>query len=276
MSVVIITDSTSYLSPAIIDQYQIKLIPLNIHINGESFKEGQKYTNETYYNLLKNNPIFPTTSQPSTGEFLEVFEQLLPGDQALIILISSGISGTVQSAQIARSMVTTPDVSITIVDSVYAAMGLGFQVIRACELLEDGKNIAEIVDELNRIRTRMQLFFVVNDLEYLSRGGRISKIGSVVGNILKLKPVLSLEDGEIGLFEKVRTFPKAVGLIRDQLIKEKSHIEKICVIHVNAPELAEALKKELEAIFTIPIIISEPGPVIGSHVGPGTIGLCYY
>jgi len=184
MSTFIITDSTAYLPDEIINQYNVTILSLNVHLPDHDFKEGQDMSNAAYYQYLKENRVFPSTSQPAAGEFLEVFKRLQPGDEALVILLSSKLSGTVQSAQIACSMMPPGHPPITIIDSMSSAMGLGFQVMRAGEMLEQGHSIEKVAAAVSEMIKAMQVFFIVDDLEYLSRGGRISKTGSILGNIL--------------------------------------------------------------------------------------------
>lgn len=276
MSTLIVTDSTAYLPDAIIDQYGVRVLALNVHLPDQVFKEGQDFSNYDYYQYLKKNRVFPSTSQPSTGEFLEVFNKLLPGDEALVILLSSKLSGTVQSATIARSMLAADHPPITIIDSMSSAMGLGFQVMRAGEMLALGQPINEIEAELEEMQKAMQVFFVVDNLEYLSRGGRISRLGGFLGNMLKLKPILSVKSGEIVLFEKVRTSGKAIKRILEELEIYRSGLHKISVIHADALEEAQQLQAQLQETYSVPVYSIEAGPAIGTHLGPGTLGIIFY
>jgi DegV family protein with EDD domain len=276
MKTLLITDSTAYLPDEIINHYGIHVLPLNVHLPERVFKEGQDMSNNEYYQFLKTNRVFPSTSQPSTGEFLAHFEKLRSDDQALVILLSSKLSGTVQSATIARSMLSSPNPPITIIDSMSSAMGLGFQVIRAAEMLEAGKELQEIEQELAAMQETMQVYFIVDNLEYLSRGGRISKLGGFLGNMLKLKPILSLRSGEIVLFDKVRTSGKAIKQMLEELEKHHADLHKINVIHVDALQAAERLRAKIEETYSVPIYLIEAGPVIGTHLGPGMLGIIFY
>lgn len=277
MARIVVTDSTSYLPLDIIQKYKIKIVPLNVHIPGLDFKEGEHYSNREYYKLLEDGKFFPTTSQPAAGDFLKVFEQLEDGDEALVILLSSKLSGTFQSALMAREMLAEEQrTQIHIFDSESGALGLGFQVIHACERIEDGIPTEQIWRELGQIRSKMQIYFIVNNLEYLVRGGRLNKLSGAIGNILQLKPILYVKDGELALYEKVRTLPKAMKRIQDELDENRDSLSKIAVVQVNALETANELQKELSHRYGVPVVICEPGPVIGSHIGPGALGLIYY
>lgn len=276
MSTLLVTDSTAYLPDFIIKEYEISVVPLNVHLPDRDFKEGEGPSNQEYYQYMRNNPVFPTTSQPSAGEFLELFRQLGPDDEALAILISSKLSGTVQSAQIAVSMLPDDHPPVTIIDSLSGAMGLGFQVIRAAEMLIAGYRPSEIKPEIEAMSQTLQIYFMVDDLEYLVRGGRISKLSGILGNVLQLKPILTVKEGEIVLFEKVRTAGKALQRMLNEMEKHRQTLHKICVLHVDALENAQQLQNRLQNEYDLPVYLVEAGPVIGTHVGPGCLAVIFY
>lgn len=276
MSIHIITDSTSYIPQEIVDQYAIRIVPLNINFNGETFKEGTKYSTREFFALLKNSTAFPHTSQPSAGDFIKVFNQLKPGDEALVILVSSKMSGTFHAAQMAMNMLKHRNIRISIVDSLSSGMGLGFQVIEACEQLAAGKTFNQTLEKLAEIRSKLRFFFVVDNLEYLVRGGRMSKISGKIGTILKIKPVLAIENGELALFQKVRTLPRALNYVLDELHKARTDLSKISILNVEYPEKAMKLSEMLQDKYSIPVSICNLGPVTGSHLGPGALGIVYY
>lgn len=275
----IITDSTASFPPGFVEENNITIVPLKINIEDKSFREGIDIENREYYKLLRSKPVFPQTSQPAAGDFLKIFKTLKPGDEALVILISSQISGTFQSAEIAKNMLNNNKINIQIVDSFSTIIGLGFQVMKACELSKAEKSLDEIVSELKLIKEQTKILFVVDDLEYLSRGGRISHTAKKIGNLLQLKPVLSLiSTGRIEVYDKVRTKGKAVKRILEEFKKEasKAETEILSVVHVDSPEEAESIYKQVKEFYTGPVIITEAGPVVGSHVGPGAVGLAWY
>ncbi|NLO21903.1 MAG: DegV family protein [Syntrophomonadaceae bacterium] len=276
MKVQVISDSTSYLPTEIINKYQINIIPLNVHFDGEVFKEGSRYSNREYYDKLKKSTSFPSTSQPSAGQFLEVFQQLEPDTEALAILLSSKISGTYQSAHMAREMMPERSQQIHLFDSYFSGMGLGFQVIAACEMLTTGNTIEEVIQGLEIIKNKMRLFFVVENLEYLSRGGRMSTISCKLGTLLQLKPVLSLENGQLALFQKARTLPRAMAVVLAELEKVGDSVQRIAILNVESQEKAQQLRDGLEDKYHVPVSICDLGPVVGSHLGPGSLGIVYY
>lgn len=272
----VITDSTAYLPADILERYNIITVPLNVHLNDMTYKEGLDISNDKFYHLLRSSNSFPTTSQPSAGEFLAVFSQLKPDDEAIVIVISAELSGTLQSAEVAHHMLSIElQERISVVDSRFAAMGLGFQVIKAAEMLEVGYTRPSILKALAEMQSKQDIFFIVNDLQYLVRGGRLSKTSGLVGNLLKVKPILFVRNGHIELFDKVRTTEKALVTMLIEVKNKRSILERLCVIHVQAPLEAAKLKRRLEEEFRLPTTISEAGPVVGSHTGPGTLGIAY-
>mgnify|MGYP000846719902 FL=1 len=273
MATMIITDSTANLDASVLDRFAIKVVPLNVHLPDVVFKEGE-LSNTEYYRRLREEKFMPRTSQPSPADFLTLYKSLRPEDNAMVILISSKLSGTVQSAQLACEMFAGHE-RIKVIDSYSAVMGLGFQVIKAAQMAAAAKTTAEIEKEIFTLRDKMQIFFVVDNLEYLLRGGRISQLSSFIGSILKVKPVLNLADGQIGLYEKVRTHQKAVDGLINRLKQDIQNVHEVAVVHVDAQDEAELLAERVKEIFPHPII-SHVNPVIGSHVGPGTLGLIYY
>jgi len=276
MSRILISDSTSYLPGNLINDYGIIIIPLNLHLEGKSYKEGRDISHAEFYNIFKSSKMFPTTSQPSAGEFLEVFQRLTPDDEALVILISAELSGTMQSALMARNMLETErQKNIHIIDSRSSSMGMGFQLLKAGKMFAQGRTMSEVIEEVERITIQQEIYFIVDNLEYLVRGGRLSKSSGLIGNLLQLKPVLTVREGKLELFDKVRTSSRAVKLMKQQVEKNKSWIKRLAVIHVQAEEEASKLQQDLQEQYGITALISEAGPVIGAHTGPGTLGIAF-
>ena len=143
-------------------------------------------------------------------------------------------------------------------------------------MLAAGKSIEEVLEALKTIRDKIRLFFVVDNLEYLARGGRMSTISCKLGTLIQLKPVLSLENGQLALFQKVRTLPRAMAVVLDQLEKDRDNIQRIAILNVEHQEKAQELRDQLEAKYHLPVSISDLGPVVGSHLGPGALGIVYY
>lgn len=277
MAQIIITDSTSDLPRDFIENNNIHIVPLNIHLQDSLYKDGVDIQPSELYYRLRTEDIFPQTSQPSAGEFLEVYQTLKPGDECLVLCLSSELSGTHQSAEIARDMAAEyVDAEIHVVDSRSASWGLGMQVMHAQQCFAQGKDMAQTLYELAEIRRRMRIIFAVDTLEYLARGGRISQLSKRLGNFLQLKPVLNLEDGRIEVLEKVRTRSKSVQRMLEVFHKEAAQAQQVVVLHIDALTEGQQLVKEVQEYYHGPLLLAQCGAVIGSHAGPGTVGICWY
>jgi DegV family protein with EDD domain len=280
----IVTDSTAALPGDWVKAHQVEVVPLLVNIESEVYKDGVEITNRDFYARLKKVKELPTTSQPSAGDFLETYKRLLKEGKKTIISIniSSGISGTVNSALTAAEMVEDKEADITVIDSKQTGPALGFMVEEAVKYIELGKNKNEIVDRINEMIGSMQTLFVVNDLMFLHKGGRLSGTKAVIGSLLRVKPILHLrrEEGRIEILEQVRTEKRALKRITDLMIAaggEDRLPTGIAIVHADNPEKAEEVKESLNRQF--PGIKARPveiGPVLGTHVGPGLIGFQFY
>lgn len=277
MAQIIITDSTSDLPLDFVEENKIHIVPLNIHLQDSLYKDGVDIQPSELYYRLRTEDIFPQTSQPSAGEFMEIYQTLKPDDEVLVLCLSSELSGTYQSAEMARDMVAEQiDAEIHVVDSRSVSLGLGMQVIHAQKCFAEGKDMAQTLSELAEIRRRMRLIFAVDTLEYLARGGRISQLSKRLGNLLQLKPVLHLEEGRIEVLDKVRTRSKAVQRMLEVFYKEASQAQQVGILHIDAPTEGQQLAQKVQEYYHGPLLLAQCGAVIGSHAGPGTVGICWY
>ena len=270
----IITDSTSYISKDYAQKENLTVVPLNYIFDNISYKEGYKGDFDDFFKKLGSTKLFPTTSQPSAGEFLIAFEEAFQEgyDEIVAILLSSKLSGTYNSALLAKNMLE--DKSITIIDTLTSASNLRFLVEDGIEMVKDGKTSNEIKTFINKKKTNMEVYLTADTLEYLSRGGRLSSVKSTLGNLLNVKPILQLKDGELGLLEKTRGKKKAIGEI---VKKIPADVRKIGICYAINIDEAKDLKKKLEKNFPNALIsLDGLGPVIGSHLGPEALGLCFY
>jgi DegV family protein with EDD domain len=275
----IVTDSGCYLDPALIAKHDIRVVPLKVHFGQEVFDETTGISNEAFYRRLASAEFMPTTSQPSAGEFKAAFQQAhRQGHDALAMTISSKISGTYSSAVTAAELV--PEAKVTVFDSRSAGLGLGLMIMTAVEILEAGQPLTEVVKRLRTMRRDMRVCFMVDTLEYLRRGGRIGAASAFVGTLLKIKPLLTLTDGEILPLEQVRSRRKALNRLLEEIdsyVPDKSHPVQIGVMHTQAPADQAMLIERVKARFKIRrLVTGEIGPAIGTHIGPGTlaIGIC--
>lgn len=273
MTVKIITDSTCYLDKDFIKRENVTVVPLHYVFDGEEFKEGFPGEFGEFYNKLQSTKLFPTTSQPAAGDFhVAYLDGLKDHDEAIAIVLSSKISGTYTSAMLANGMLE--DKKVTIVDSYVAASALGFLVEDAVKLAKEGKNAKEIAAFLNEQKKKLDVYVTPETLDYLSRGGRMSSIQSSIGNLLSIKPIIRLVDGELKLVEKARGRNKAVSRIIELV---EPHVKRISVCHILNLEEAETVANTFREKFpNAKVTIDELGPVIGSHLGPKTLGLCLY
>lgn len=273
--VAIVADSTAYLPPDIIEKYQIQIIPLSVIWDGDTYLDGVDITTNQFYDRLEKSPSLPSTSQPSAGEFKACFSALLErGKDVAAILISSGISGTVNSALQAQAELDST--RIEVIDSQTAAMATGLHVIAAARKAVEGGTLNEVAQVAREAQSRTDIVFVVDTLEFLHKGGRIGGAKRFLGSMLNVKPILELSGGKIEAVDQVRTQKRALERMIE-LIAEKAAGEqplRMAVIHSNVPEMAQDLKEEVLATFSPEeIYISELSPAIGTHVGPGTLAI---
>lgn len=270
--ITIVTDSTSYFTKAEAERKKIEVVPLSVTLDEITQKEGFPGEYSEYFERLKSSKHFPTTSQPSTGDFVQVYEKALnQGNEVLAIVISSKISGTYNSASVAAKIVS-PD-KITVVDSLSSAANLKWMADIAAKMAENDAERTEIVAEIERIKKGSGIHLTVDTLEYLRKGGRLSSAQAILGTMLNIRPVISLIDGELCATGKARGLNNACHMIADKIRLQPRHI---AICHIFNDEAASKMKTELIGRWpNVDITIEEIGPVIGSHLGPGAIGVCY-
>lgn len=275
----IVMDSTGYLSKDILEQYYIRVVPLNVNIGDETFTETE-LTNQIYFEKLSHISGLSTTSQPSVGTFLDTYESMFAEgiEDIVSIHLSAAISGTLHSAQMAKDLASSS--RIHIFDSRSSALGLGVLAWAAAEWAEQGLSAQEIIDQLKKLVEETELYFIVNTLENLRKGGRIGGAAALVGTLLQIKPILYFnKSAHIDVFDKVRSRSRAWQAVLDQLNRALSTGKRyrICVMHVNIPEEGKALFNELQVRFPEhEVRLFEAGPVIATHVGTGAFGLTFH
>ena len=280
MAIKIVTDSTSYISDEYIKKYDIKLVSLNVIINGVSSREID-IENEVFYEEIKNSKEIPKSSQPIPNEMLNTFREIVEdGDSIVGIFLSSKMSGTYSNANMIKDMILEdyPDADIHILDSKTNCMQMGFAVIEAARTASEGKSINEVINAANHVINNSRFLFTPETLEYLKKGGRIGGAAALFGNVLQIKPILTVVNGETSVFKKVRTRKKAIEEIVKTVLEEieSKGFGDIVVHHINCQEDGLKLAKALENKLGKKVEIQSIGPVIGVHVGPGSIGIAYY
>lgn len=278
MKIAVMTDSTSYIPAKIREELNIHMVPLSVVFGEESYREEIDITSEEFYKKLKENKALPTTSQPSIGYVTNKLEQLAEDYDAVIsVHLSSGISGTYQTLVSAGEMVEGID--LYAYDSEASCLVQAFYVYEIVEMIKQNKTPEEIIARLDEMKKTMHAYFMVDDLTNLMRGGRLSNAQAIVGSLLQVKPILHFVDKLIVPFEKIRTRKKAINRIMS-LLEEKAATGKdlkVSFVHANN----ESAALELEAVFkekypNIETSITYFGPVIGTHLGEGAVGLAWY
>lgn len=276
MAVKIVTDSTADLPEKIVSKYGIGVVPLNVHFGEEVYKDGVDIWGEEFYNKLCNEPTLPNTSQPAPGEFLKVYQQIAePGDTIISIHISRLMSGTADSAKLAAEMMGA-DYRIEIVDSEHVTMSLGVLVLQAAKAAQNGESADAILAKLNKWKKEISIFFTIKSLDYLHRTGRIGKASVLMGSLLNIKPILSIEDGLIVPNEKTRgNFQKVAELMVEKVIQRYGDQPLIVgLIHTGLPDEMVILERLAKNNLKIVEMVSNlAGPIVGTHTGPNAIGI---
>ncbi len=275
--IAIVTDSTAYLPPELLEQYNIHMAPQTLILGEKTYYDGVDISANAFYELLKTSKIAATTSQITVNEFKEAFEKAGAGkDGIVVIVVSHDLSGTYNSAVQAKAML--PDMNIELIDSRVIAMALGFVVLAAARAAAKGQSIEEVVAVANATIPNVGIMFTVETLEYLRRGGRIGGAQALLGNVLNLKPVLNLDDGKVEPLQRIRTKKKAMRFILNELearLKGKSNIQ-LATINALADQEAHALLEEAnKRVGAIETFATEASPVVCAHTGPGTVGIAW-
>ena len=248
MNIKIVTDSTSDLPDDLINKLGITVIPLNVSFGTETFKDKVTISSDTFYKRLSEDTNLPKTSQPSPGDFKEIYDALEPeNNKILSIHVTAKMSGTYNSAIQGRAQSKMPD-NIEVIDSGQVSMGLGLAVIKTAEAVLDGKNIEEVKQIAYRSINLSECFCLLETLEYVEKGGRIGKAQAILGSVLNIKPMIIMKEGEVNDLAKVRTFKKGLAKLIET-VKTFSPIESIAVMHSTTPDLAESISDEIKVLF---------------------------
>lgn len=277
MKLAVVTDSTAYLPERIKNHPDLYVIPIPVILDGKIYNEGIDIEADEYYGLLKNSKDFPTTSQPVVGEVLALYDELKAKgyDTIISIHLSSGISGFVNTLFAMKEDVK----GLTVIpyDSKITSMPMGHMVESALDLNDQGTSLEEILSHIDHIRDNTYAYLIVDDLNNLVRGGRLTNGAALIGGLLKIKPILTFTDGKIVLFEKIRSSKKAFACAEDIIGQRKTEIAgpvKLYVIHANNLDVAISEKEKLQKKYPdAEIEIGHFGPVIGTHLGEKAVGL---
>lgn len=276
--IVVVTDSSAYIPEAALGDLSIPVIPLWVTWGEERLRDGVDIDPPTFYRRLRSAETFPTTSQPSAGEFEEFFRQAGSGADGVVgVFLTSKLSGTVANAQAAQARLT--DLKIRVVDALSTSMGLGFIVLAAARAAAAGKSLDEVVAAAEAMRDRVHLLFAVDTLEYLHRGGRIGGARWLMGSALNIKPLLHMTDGTIEPLAQVRSKRKAIARMLE-VAEERlggKRMAEVAVLDVDSPEEGDGIAEQVRERFGVSTVFrTSVSPAIGTHAGPGTVGMAFY
>ncbi|HEX7058189.1 MAG TPA: DegV family protein [Bacilli bacterium] len=276
----IVSDSTSDIPQELRANLGIETVPLKVHFGNETFLDSVTITPEQFYEKLIQATELPTTSQPSPADFVELYKRLLhkPDTEIISIHLSSALSGTYQTAVLAKSLLEGGE-HISVVDSKHASYGVGILAVAAANAARAGKSREEILDLVKYVRNTMRVYFIVDTLEYLHKGGRIGKASALFGALLNIKPILTIDEaGEVAAVDKIRGSKKAMQRILELLRQDFGDKRVHAVIaHAGVEVDVEELTELVRGNFAVEDLThTKIGPVIGTHVGPGTTAVFMY
>jgi DegV family protein with EDD domain len=274
MSIAVVTDSTSDLPPDIAQLHGISVVPLNVHIEDETFLDGVTISADEMYRRLPDQKVIPTTSAPSIGTFAEMYEKLgETHDEIISVHLSSKLSLTHGAAVNAVSELGSNGPRIEVVDTEQASMALGYTAVQAAEAIAGGSSLDDAVALVKNASKRAVFIGMVDTLEYLVRGGRIGKAQGYVGSILRVRPILTLQDGIAHPFERARNRKKGIARLKS-IVAEYAPLEKLSVLYTTDEVDAQNIANEIaEFAPDGEPIVAQLGPVVGNYLGPGTLGL---
>ncbi|GGI31162.1 DegV family protein [Staphylococcus chromogenes] len=274
MQRIIVTDSTSDLDQTYLAENNIHIVPLSVTVNGKSYIDQEEISSEEFIQFLDNDENDLKTSQPPLGQFVETYETLTKdGAEVISIHLSSGLSGTYQTAVQASEMV---DGKVTVIDSKSIAYGLGYQIQHIVEWLNEGLSTEVILDKIQQLQKNIMLYVVIGKLDRLIKGGRISKTKGMLGNLMKIKPIGVLNDGNLELVHSSRTQGACAKYIAKDLASflGNDKIKSVAISHANAVDFLDKVKEKLDETFSFSNFhTSFTTPVISTHTGTGAIGL---
>jgi len=274
LAVRIVTDSTADLPLKFAHDLGISVVPLSVIFGDEVFREGIDISQDLFYDKLIRGKELPTTSAPSVGDFLEVYEPLLKEtDEIVSIHISAKLSATCDNACQAAQILADRGARIEVVDSRVVSLGLTFATLAAARVAREGGGIEQIKAAVESTVQRLRIYVMVDTLEYVRRGGRIGRARAFLGTMLRVKPLLSLRDGEVHPEERVRTKARAMERLF-QIATSSPRVQEIAVGYSTNPQDAHDFQQRLAAVLPhVNIWVTRVGPVIGTHAGPGVLGL---
>ena len=275
--VAIVTDGASSLTPAQGIQYGLQVAPVYVNFGEKTYLSGVNLDAKEFYSLLRASKNLPSTAQPTAQDFIDIYEKLAEeAEEIVTVVISHEMSATLQSALMAKEQFTK--IPVHVIDTESVSMGLGMIAMAAARAAAEGRNAQEVIQLVERVKQNLNIFFTVETLEYLYKGGRIGGATAFLGSALNIKPVLYVKDGRIEPLERVRTRKRAIArlieLVEEKVGRKETHF---AILHCEVEDEAREFGEQLKAKFNCAEVdVFEAGPVIGTHAGPGTVGVAFY
>ncbi len=273
MNIKIVTDSTTDLPAMLTKKLDITVVPVYLRFGNEVYRDGVDISEDEFYQRLLNDPVHPSTTQPTPQDFASVYEKISrEADGIISIHISSKLSGTYNSAVQGKRMIRK-GCPIEIVDSQTVSIAIGLVVIQVSKMAKSGMSLQQIVDEVGQIIPRVHMLILFDTLKYLAKGGRIGKAKALLGSVLSVRPLLTVRDGELVPSGQVRTRSKGMDLLLD-FVKNATEIQDLAILHSTTPDEAQALIERTDSIFSKErTILASVGPALGVHGGPGGLAI---
>ncbi len=270
--VTVVTDSTADVPASIAEDLGIVVVPLRINFGEESYRDGIELTTDELIERMADSPTLPTTSQPTVGEFAAAFQDAIDaGRDVVCITIGDKLSGTYRAAVSAADQAGSG--SVIVIDGASTTMHIGWPAVEGARIAREGADRETVATAIRDAQARANLFVVLKTLDYVYKGGRIGKVGQLVGSALNIKPIISVREGRVVPIERVRTWNKALRRMVE-LTRDEGELSDIIVLYVGEREDADAVHAELQGLFPdTNVLLGRAGAVIGTHVGPGAVGI---
>lgn len=273
MTIKIVTDSTADLPPALTEELGITIVPLYVRFGNDTYRDRVDITEDAFYQRLMNDPVHPSTSQPTPQDFANFYHELSKQAEGIVsIHISNKLSGTCNSALQAKEMIAA-ECPVEVVDSEMVSMGLGLLAMEAATIANSGKGLQQVVEEVKQSISNTHLWALFDTLKYLALGGRIGKAKALLGSILNIKPILAVKEGEMVPASQARTRAKGIGMLYDY-VNTFMDVQDLSVVYSTTPDEAQVLADRIGTMFDRSRIrLARLGPVLGVHAGPGALAV---